>query len=445
MTILLNPIDGQDSIAIVLAYHAGADAQTPQTAGLFKLLEYVLFNGPATKPGVAEPASAIDVLEPDGIDRFEFGFSTQKQNLVTSLDTLQYLFSRERKDVSFAQPEGIELARQSVRALIQNELNDSDQIGNMAINKKLFSKAPYRVDTLGADYILEKADITALKALDEKWLVPNNACLAIAGGFDIEQLMPLIEARFGQLPKAQNPWPSTLPVFPKPGVVRPTFLVFPDSSIPSGHMHVEIRYRGPDPSNTNAFQAARMLQSLVEDPASRFRTAIEKGLPKGSSPENVRITYAPSRNASWLSIESDLTVSSGKNPVDLVFAFKELARSTELYTMKVNAAYFSPDQYAAARTVLLEEKMVNMGDPMLSAQYMTTLWGFGIPSFIFQESDAIMKSGQKDIAQLVDTYVQKNLEVVLVRIDPSLYEAYKKNFSGYGFETIGAQNALWWR
>ncbi len=451
MTLLLDPIEGQDSIAIVLAYRAGADAQTPQTAGLFTFLEYVLFNGPATKPGIAEPASAIDVLEPSaieggvGIDRFEFGFSTKKQNLITALDTIQYLFSRERKDVNLAQSDGIELARQSARALIQNELNDSDQLTNMAINKKLFSRAPYRVDSLGADYILEKADVNQLKALDAKWLVPNNACLAIAGTFDTEMLLPLIEARFGQLPKAQNPWPSSLPILPKPGVTRPTFLVFPDSSIPSGQMRVEIRYRGPDPSSTNAYQASLMLETLADDPTSRFQTAVAKGLPKGTAPENVRIVYVPSRNASWLSIESDLTVPAGKSPADIAFAFKELVRSTELYMMKVNASYFSAAQYQTARTTLLEEKMADAGDPMLSAEHMAALWGYGIPSFLLQESDSIMRSGQKDISELVDTYVQKNLEVVMVRIDPSLYESYKKSFSGYGFETVGPQNSFWWR
>jgi len=33
----------------------------------------------------------------------------------------------------------------------------------------------------------------------------------------------------------------------------------------------------------------------------------------------------------------------------------------------------------------------------------------------------------------------------MVRIDPTLYETYKKSFSNYGFETVSSQNALWWR
>ncbi len=88
LTVFLNPIEGEENIAVVLAYHAGADAQTAPIAGVFKFLEYALFNGPATKPGISEPALAIDVLEPNSIeggssiDRFEFGFSSKKENLV---------------------------------------------------------------------------------------------------------------------------------------------------------------------------------------------------------------------------------------------------------------------------------------------------------------------------------------------------------------------------
>jgi hypothetical protein len=451
LTVFLNPIEGEENVAVVLAFHAGADAQTAPVAGLFKFLEYALFNGPATKPGISEPALAIDVLEPNSIeggssiDRFEFGFSSKKENLVPALDTLLYLFSQERREFIFAQTDGIEYARQATRALIQNELSDSDMLSNMAITKKLFAKEPYRLDTLGADYVIEKVDASQLKSFASLWLVPNNACIAIAGGFDKEQVLALVDQRFGQLSKARNPWPAGLATFPKPGVSRPVFLVFPDSGIPTGQMEIEIRYRGPDPKDTHAYTSALMLQELANAPSSRFQTAVRKGMPKDSDPENLRIVYTPTRNSSWLAIESMLSVPAGKRPADLVFTFKELVRSTELYMIKANASYFPAAEYQKARESLLEKKMATQGDPLQSAARMVTLWSWGIPSFLFQESDAIMKSGQKDISQFVDTYVQKNLEVVMVRIDPNLYEANKKNFSSYGFETISNQNALWWR
>jgi zinc protease len=451
LTILLHPIEGAENVAVVLAYHAGADAQTASTAGLFKFLEYALFNGPAMRPGVSEPASAIDVLEPDGveggsgIDRFEFGFSVKKENIVPALDTLRYLFSQERRDFVFAQADGIEYARQSVRALIQNGLSDNDIVSNIAIIKKLFSKEPYRMDTLGADYVIEKSDAATLRSLASSWLVPNNACIAIAGGFDREETIEFIAQRFGTLPKAPNPWPTGLSVFPKPGVTRPTFLVFPDSSLPSGQMQIEIRYRGPDPKDTQSYVAALMLQELANAPSSRFQTAVRKGMPKGTDIQDLRIVYAPTRNSSWLAVESTIGVPSGKNPADLAFSFKELVRGTELYMVRANASYFTSAEYQRAREALLEKKMAEEGDPLQSAARMARLWSWGIAPFLLQESDAIMKTGQKNISQLADTYVQKNLEVVMVRIDPTLYEAYKKSFSNYGFETVSSQNAFWWR
>jgi len=451
MVALLNPIEHQENIAIVFAYHAGSDAHTAQNAGLFKLLEYVLFNGAANKPGVPEPAAAIDVLEPSeilggsGVDRFEFGLVTKKENIIAALDTFQYIFSRERRDFLFAQSDGFELARQSVRSLIYNELNDSNIFNDMAIEKKLFSKAPYRLDTLGADYVLEKASDEALRSLSAAFLVPNNACLAISGGFDIDTIVPLLEQRFGQLPKGLNPWSTELPLLPKPGVSRPTFLVFPDSSLAQGRIQVEMRYRGPDPKDMGSYVAAFMLQELANAPSSRFQSAITKSLPKGSSLENLRLIYQPYRNASWFSVNADITVPSGKKPVDIVFSFKENVRSTELYSIKANSSYFSASQFEKARETLMEDKMAIQNDPLRSAAYMATLWGYGTQALLQSETDLILRVGPKEVSSFVDTYVLKNLEVVMVRVDPALYEINKKAFAASGFEVISAQNALWWR
>ncbi|HQB07027.1 MAG TPA: insulinase family protein [Rectinema sp.] len=449
MTVCLNPIEYEEDISIILAYRAGANSQTASTAGLFKLLEYVLFNGPAANPGIPEPAAAIDVLEAEniiggvGIDRFEFGIMFKKENLIPALDTFLYLFSLERREFILAQIDGIELAKRSVLALIQNETSDNDLLSSMAINKKLFSKAPFRTDILGAENVLEKADAAQLNNIASSWLVPNNACISIAGAFDSSQVMNLIEERFSLLPKAKNPWPANLPSFPKPGVTKPIFLVLPDSSIPADHIQIEMRYRGPDPKDTTSYFAALMLEQLVNEPTSRFQTAMRKAMPKGSEPENLRIDYVPAANSSWISVQS--IMPAGKKPADTVFAFKEAVRGTELYMIKANPSYFSATDYEQARQALLEEIMAIQGDPLRSACHMASLWSWGIPSLIFQEGDIIMKTGQKEVSQFVDIYVQKNLEVVMVRIDPNLYEANKKSFSSYGFETVSANNAFWWR
>jgi len=233
LTVLLNPIEQEERIAIDISFRAGADAQTASTAGLFSLLEYILFNGPAANPGLPEPAEALDVLEPitlfggTSINRFEFGLACKKQNLTLTLDTLSYLFSSERREFLFGQPDGIESARNYALDQLKAAFSNNDCISDSAINKKLFSKAPYRSMVSGTEAVIKKADATVLQALASQWLVPNNACIAVAGGFAEDEVMPLIEERFGSLPKGPNPWPSTLVPLPKPGVATADLSCFP--------------------------------------------------------------------------------------------------------------------------------------------------------------------------------------------------------------------------
>jgi hypothetical protein len=120
-------------------------------------------------------------------------------------------------------------------------------------------------------------------------------------------------------------------------------------------------------------------------------------------------------------------------------------RSTEFYSIKANSSYFSATQFEKARETLMENRMAMQSDPLRSAAYMATLWGYGVQSLLLSETDLILKVGPKEVSAFVDAYVLKNLEVVMVRVDPALYEGNKKAFAASGFEVVSAQNALWWR
>jgi len=151
-------------------------------------------------------------------------------------------------------------------------------------------------------------------------------------------------------------------------------------------MKIDMRYRGPDPKNTSAYIATIMLKALINDPSSRFQSALQKGMPKGCEPSNIQFFYMPSANASLFGISASLPVASGKKPVDLAFLFKELVRSTEFYMIKTNASYFPPTSYERARNSLLEAHMAIMQDPAQAANYMALLWSWGI-SFFFIPRD----------------------------------------------------------
>jgi len=451
MTVFLNPIPEETRIAAALSYRAGADSQTPQTAGLFRMLEALMFNGLASQPGMPEPAATLDALEPmkigggTGIDRFSFSVMADSQRLQQMLDTLFFLFSEKRIRTLAEEPGSIESARDISTSIVLESLGNSRTILEAAFAKKLYSKAPFRIDVNGAYYNLEKADSKALTSLAAAWLVPANACMAISGAIDPEKVMGLLEQRFGSLSKGKDPWPASLTVFPKPGVTRPLFLVLGDAGISKGTIQIEMRYRGPDPKDTVMFTAARLLSELTNQPRSAFQTAVSKNMPKGVTIEDMQITLVPSRNASWISIKGLLQLADMKKAPDTVFAFKEAVRGTELYKIKANPGYFSAKEYQAARDALREAHMARLGDPFEAVQYASDLWSWGILSYVFSEPDAIARSGPKEISLMVDSYIQKNLEVVAVSLNDEELAAMQKSFTSYGFEPISAQNAFWWR
>ncbi len=451
MTVFLNPVPQESRIAAALSYHAGADSQTAQTAGLFRLLEIVLFNGLAIHPGMPEPAGALDALEPlkiaggTEIDRLGFSILTDSSRYQQLIDTLYYLFSEKRINTLIGEAGSIEAAREISKGLIRESLGSSHDILEAAFAKKLFAKAPFRLDVNGAYYILEKADAQVLASLAAAWLVPANACLVVSGGFDPEAVLELIEQRFGILPKGKDPWPSSLPSFPRPGVTRPLFLVFPDPGVTRNSIQIEMRYRGPDPKDTSMVTAARLLSELAKPSTSPFQTAMRKSMPKGVVMEDLTLSLVPSRNASWISIKGVLTLSDMRKAPEITFAFKEAVRGSELYKIKANPAYFSAKEYQTAREILREAHMARMGDPFESVQYVSDLWSWGIISQVFRESDAIVRTGPKEISQMVDVYIQKNLEVVAVSLNSEDFTVLQKAFASLGFETISDQNAFWWR
>ena len=59
LDVIVRPVPGASSVAIALVFKGGADAQTAKTAGLFSLLEHVIFRGLAVSPGDPEPAGAL--------------------------------------------------------------------------------------------------------------------------------------------------------------------------------------------------------------------------------------------------------------------------------------------------------------------------------------------------------------------------------------------------
>lgn len=90
--------------------------------------------------------------------------------------------------------------------------DDNDKIFS-ALGKKLTPTHPYGMQTtIGTQEHLKNPSITNIKNYFRKWYVPNNVAICMAGDFDPDQTMAIIERYFGQWKPAAD---VSQPVFPE--------------------------------------------------------------------------------------------------------------------------------------------------------------------------------------------------------------------------------------
>lgn len=448
LDVVLLPLSGSGELSMGIVFRGGAEVQTSANAGYFSLLEQLLFRGRASEPGEPEPAGALEALEASafdggvGSDRFGFAFSLSPGFLDQGVNTLSYLFSGLRLETALADPSALEEAKNAAIARQEAAKSDPAEIYEYALAKKLFSSAPWRLDAIGSEKTLKEASSTSLKALSSRWLVPNNAAILVAGDFEVEAAKPLISSAFASWKKIDDPWKTPLGALPKPGVTRPTLMVYPDPTQRIGYAALEMRYRGPDIGSPRS-AAIRLWAQMLSQSDSRLAKALAKGMPKTSASSTPKVRYQAARSSSWFSLSTTIVIQGMANPADAVLAFKEIVRGTEMYAMKTNPGYFSDIEYKNAKASF--EPFPNHGNSQLAVSHLMDLWLLdGIKGFQTGKK-SIQALGSKDITSFADEYFMKNLEIVSIRLNPEDYAAKKKNFDNYGFELISPQNAFWWK
>jgi zinc protease len=316
------------------------------------------------------------------------------------------------------------------------------------MTKRLFGKYPWRRDPAGSAAAVRAATAESLRALQATWFVPNNAALFVGGDVDPEAVRAEAERLFGSWKAAPDPWAKPLSPNPKPGVMRPTWIVFPDPSLPEGIGSIEARYRGPDlgpGSDPASSYGADLWTALAAAPDGRFKAELMKNVPKLYGASSIAATYLGQRDGGWISVSAYFLADPELSAVDRARAFKERARGFEMTAMKIDPAYFSAEDYAAARKRLLDARALELDSTAGMVDSLAFWWASASVDYFLGYPAAIARSGPKELASFLDAYVMRNLEVVAVRMNPADYAKEKRSFAAAGFEIVAPGNAFWWK
>jgi zinc protease len=434
-------------VRIQVVFKAGAIAQGPEDAGLFRLYERMIFRGSPAHPGSAGVKAALASL---GASEWDGGTGAERVDYWISIPS-----SELRQGLSFwadtlvspsLDSEALVSEKDAAVREIEARAADPDSVYQAALDKRLFAKYPWRRDPAGSEKAVRAATVESLKALAAKWFVPNNAAVFVGGDVDPEEVRLDAEAAFGAWKAGSDPWAKSLPQNPKPGVARPTWIVYPDPSLPEGIGTIEARYRGPDLGADSASSyAADLWTSLVSPPDGRFKAGLEANVPKLGGREGISAAYVSQRDGGYISISSYFNVDPALPAVDRARSFKERARGFEITSMKTDPSYFSAADYEAARKRLLDDRAMAADGAEGMIEALAFWWAAASVDYFIGYPAALAKTGPREVTAFLDAYVMRNLEVVALRMNSADYEREKATFASSGFETVSASDAFWWQ
>lgn len=188
-------------VVISIMYHVGAKDENPERTGFAHFFEHLLFEG----------TKNIGRGEWDKIVSSKGG----KNNANTSDDRTYYYevfpsnaletgiwIESERLLHPVIEQVGVDTQNEVVKEEKRLRVDNRPYGNFMAeIKRNLFKEHPYRWNTIGSMDHLDAATLDEFKAFNEKFYIPNNGVLIIAGDFETAKTKKMIQDYFGPIPK----------------------------------------------------------------------------------------------------------------------------------------------------------------------------------------------------------------------------------------------------
>lgn len=185
-------------------YHVGAKDENPNRTGFAHFFEHLLFEGSeniargewfkiVTANGGNNNANTTDdrtyYYEVFPSNNLELGLWMESERL------LQPVINQIGVDTQN------EVVKEEKRMRVDNQ-----PYGNIfkEIKHNLFKKHPYRWTTIGSMEHLDAATLEEFKAFNDKYYVPNNAVLVVAGDIDYAKTRKLVEKYFSPIPRGKE-------------------------------------------------------------------------------------------------------------------------------------------------------------------------------------------------------------------------------------------------
>jgi zinc protease len=259
----LHVILHQDNTAPVVTtsvmYHVGAKDENPERTGFAHFFEHLLFEGTEN----IEKGSWFKIVSSNGgsnnanttDDRTYYYENFPSNNLQLGL-----WLESERMLHPVIDQGGVDTQNEVVKEEKRLRVDNAPYGQIIAeVKKNLFTKHPYRWSTIGSMDHLDAATLEEFKAFNEKFYVPNNATLVVAGDIEISKTKKWIEDYFGPIPRGTDVEPVNIKEDPITEQLNATY-EDPNIQLPA----IVAAYRTPSMKEKDAY-VLDMVSSVLSD------------------------------------------------------------------------------------------------------------------------------------------------------------------------------------
>lgn len=272
LRVLLFPDPSKPTTTVNVTYFVGSRHEAYGETGMAHLLEHLVFQGTPNHPNIMDELTERGAL-PNGttwLDRTNYfeTFPATEDNLSWALE-----LEADRMVNSFISADDLA----SEFTVVRNEMEAGENSPFGILMERTLSTAylwhNYGNSTIGARSDVENVPIGRLQAFYRKYYQPDNAMLVVAGRFEEDRALELIQETFGQIPR---------PVREGDMYIWPTYTVEPTQD---GERSVTLRRVGDEqyvmhayhvpPGSHEQFAAIDVLGFILGDsPSGRLYEAL---------------------------------------------------------------------------------------------------------------------------------------------------------------------------
>ena len=434
--------DKESEVYIEIDVKAGSAYQTAKNAGLFHLLEHMIFKANDLYPSAKEAENArISLGEYDGatsIDAIRYSFTLPADKVKEGL-----MYWNAALRTPFIDEEELEREKKVVIAEMNSYFTNSANCYYYETSK-LFRETPYIFDALGSIENIKNATVSDLIELKERFYNPANTAIFIYGDVATPQIKYLVEDIFASWENAR--FGEVKPVKSETKIEKSEIAVLLDEKLSDRHSYVKINFRAPDAKFDliDTYTAEYFVRLLNHEKIDFSKMVDKEFCFSRYEKDTAEISFELRASTSLFLFCLDLKTS--RNLVKNANKFLKFLRKKAFPKLVSDKNYYMPNMRKEVSDPFSEEMCDNYYMSKTVLRNIAYFWALQDEYYLQDFALNMKKKANLDNMKLfLQKYFYESEPIIEIFVSPNVLEKYEAKWRKQGISIVKDNSFAWWK